>query len=203
MPKVGQLVTTRIIPSPNGNGKAHAALGYNPNLCHGFDVRDALTNKLFASTDLNGNGKAPLGPAEERCSLEEEIKDLEKLLSLFQPVPQEWCVPKEKVQPINGESPELDELALYGPMGDFVRDCMPYTEATEPAMLAHLILALSSYIGPHPYVFGGKRQTVKFNAAVVGPTSTGRKGTSLVPVEEAAPYIMGDEFVREQWEHGG
>jgi hypothetical protein len=81
-------------------------------------------------------------------------------------------------------SPTLGETAYHGLVGEFVKAVAPYTEATEPAILAHLLCAAASYIGRGVYLC---HSNLKFpailNAVLVGPTSRGRKGTALVFVE--------------------
>jgi hypothetical protein len=79
--------------------------------------------------------------------------------------------------------PVLGEAAYRGPIGQFLRAVAPYTEATDAAVLAHLLPALGTVIGPGPYVWAGTRQAARVNTLLVGPTSTGRKGTSLAPVD--------------------
>ena len=79
--------------------------------------------------------------------------------------------------------PCLGEAAYHGPIGQFLRAVAPYTEATDAAILAHLLPALGTVIGPGPYTHGTK-QPARVNTILVGPTSTGRKGTALAPVDE-------------------
>ena len=80
-------------------------------------------------------------------------------------------------------SPPLGEAAYHGIAGDFIRAMEPYTEAVDVGILAHFLAAVGTLIGPGPHVWGGNEQPARINAAVVGPTSTGRKGTSFVPVD--------------------
>ena len=83
---------------------------------------------------------------------------------------------------IDSTCPALDEAAYHGFAGDFIRAVSPYTEATDAGILAHLLPATGTIIGPGPYVWGGNKQPARVNTVAVGSTSTGRKGTSLVPV---------------------
>src|SRR5262249_16854493 len=55
---------------------------------------------------------------------------------------------------------------------------------------------IGTVIGPGPRAHGTK-QPARVNTVLVGPTSTGRKGTSLVPVEELMQLVDAD-FWREQ-----
>jgi hypothetical protein len=79
--------------------------------------------------------------------------------------------------------PVLGPDAYHGLVGAFIRAVAPFTEATDTGVLAHLLPAAGTLIGPGPYAYGGSRQPARVNTVLVGPTSTGRKGTSLVPVD--------------------
>jgi Domain of unknown function (DUF3854) len=93
--------------------------------------------------------------------------------------------------------PTLGEAAYHGPIGQFLRAVAPYTEATDAAVLAHLLPAIGTIIGPGPCVWAGNKQYARVNTVLVGPTSTGRKGTSLAPVDELMQLVDAD-FWREQ-----
>lgn len=83
---------------------------------------------------------------------------------------------------ISSTVPKLGKAAYDGFAGDFIKQVAPRTEATDAGILAHLLPAVGMIIGPKPYVWGGAAQPARLNTALVGPTSTGRKGTSFVPV---------------------
>jgi hypothetical protein len=86
---------------------------------------------------------------------------------------------------INVAPPALGAAAYHGPIGDFLRALEPHTEATAAGILAHLLPGLGTVIGPGPHICaGGIRQHARVNTILVGPTSTGRKGTALAPVDE-------------------
>jgi hypothetical protein len=77
------------------------------------------------------------------------------------------------------QPPALDEAALYGPLGDFIRQVEPYTEASPAAILGSLLAMLGVEIGNAYYVTpGGRKEPLRINVALVGPTSHGRKGTA-------------------------
>jgi hypothetical protein len=80
--------------------------------------------------------------------------------------------------------PTLPEEAHHGLVGQFLRAVSPYTEATDAGVLAHLLSAVGMLVGPGPHVWAGGRQPARVFTAIVGPTSTGRKGTSFAPVNE-------------------
>jgi hypothetical protein len=106
----------------------------------------------------------------------------------------EQAIPVIKIIPrVAGESggipvikiinpPVLGEAAYHGPIAKFLRAVAPYTEATDAGILAHLLPTLGVYVGPGPYVWAGTKQFARVNTVLVGPTSTGRKGTALAPV---------------------
>jgi hypothetical protein len=79
--------------------------------------------------------------------------------------------------------PKLEEAAYLGLAGRFLKAVAPYTEATDAGVLAHLLTAVGVLVGPHVYAWGGGKQPARLNAAVVGPTNAGRKGTSFAPVD--------------------
>ena len=80
--------------------------------------------------------------------------------------------------------PVLGRDAYYGLIGDFLQSVGPLTEATDACILAHLIPAIGTVIGPDFHVWGGDKQPTRFNTAIVGPSATGRKGTGFVPVRD-------------------
>lgn len=80
-------------------------------------------------------------------------------------------------------SPTLGEAAYHGLPGQFLRAVAPHTEATDAGVLAHLLPAVGTLIGPGPHVFAGAKQPAKVNFVLVGPTNTGRKGTAFAPVD--------------------
>lgn len=86
--------------------------------------------------------------------------------------------------------PLLGEEAYEGPIGDFLHEVDPSTEATVAGILAHLLPAIGTYIGPGPFTStSGDRQSARVNTVLVGPTSTGRKGTSRVPVDRLMKLV--------------
>jgi hypothetical protein len=78
--------------------------------------------------------------------------------------------------------PALDPKALYGLAGRIVETVDRYTEAAPVATLAHVLVALGNLIGPGPHMRAGHdRHPLRLNAALVGRTSKGRKGTAWGP----------------------
>jgi hypothetical protein len=94
--------------------------------------------------------------------------------------------------------PTLGEAAYYGPMGEFLRAVAPHTEATDAGILAHLLPAIGTIIGPGPHIpVSGAPQPARLNTVIVGPTYSGRKGTALVPVDKLMERLDPD-FWRDQ-----
>jgi hypothetical protein len=89
--------------------------------------------------------------------------------------------------------PVLGEAAYLGFVGDFLRAVAPYTEATDAGILAHLLPTVGTLVGPHVHVWAGSRQPARINTVLVGPTSTGRKGTSFAPVD-LLMRLVGEAF---------
>jgi hypothetical protein len=75
--------------------------------------------------------------------------------------------------------PKLPLAALHGLAGDVVRAIDPYTEADPAAILAHFLVFFGNCVGPSPHFrVGGDEHPAKLFVALVGDSSTGRKGTS-------------------------
>lgn len=99
---------------------------------------------------------------------------------------------------INIRPPELGADAYFGIAGKFLRKASPYTEATDAGVLSHLLPAIATYIGPKPFIWAGGEQPARINFALVGHTSTGRKGTSFVAVNKLMENTY-PEFWQEQY----
>lgn len=84
---------------------------------------------------------------------------------------------------IGAAEPVLGPAAYYGLVGEFIRDVAPFSEATDAGVLCHLLPAIGGYAGPGRYIWAGNRQYARVNTVIVGPTTTGRKGTALAPVD--------------------
>ena len=59
-------------------------------------------------------------------------------------------------------------------------------------MLAHLLPAIGTLIGPGPTFYAGNHQPPRVNCVVVGETNSGRKGTSASPIEELMNVVDPD-----------
>lgn len=131
---------------------------------------------------------ALMGENERRCDPplpDEEVRQIAKSAVNFDPGYSQPLQPANSlIHLISLTPPVLGEAAYHGFAGDFVRAVSPYTEATDAGILAHLLPAVGTIIGPGPRVWGGDAQPTRINTAIVGPTSTGRKGTSFVPVNK-------------------
>ena len=79
--------------------------------------------------------------------------------------------------------PQLDEAALFGWPGDVVRAIDPHTEADRALVLATALVVAGNMLGRSPCVYvGDTPHRCNLNAAGVGETGKGRKGTSLSSV---------------------
>jgi hypothetical protein len=75
--------------------------------------------------------------------------------------------------------PTLDEDALYGLAGDFVRLVAPHSEADLAALLAQFLCAFGCAAGPSAHVMvEATPHTARLNVLVIGETAGGRKGTA-------------------------
>ena len=69
--------------------------------------------------------------------------------------------------------------AFYGLAGDVVRGVSPYTEADDAALLVNLLVSVGNMVGAGPYFMAGEdKHQLKINAALVGESGKGRKGSS-------------------------
>jgi len=75
---------------------------------------------------------------------------------------------------------ELKPAALHGVAGEFVRDVLPETEASEAALLFHFLTFAGAMMGRGRYFpVSGTSHHARLFSVAVGDTSTGRKGTAL------------------------
>ncbi len=73
----------------------------------------------------------------------------------------------------------LENDALHGPAGKFVRAVEPHSEADMAALLGQFLVAFGSAVGSRPHFMAeSDRHGVNLNAVFVGETAKGRKGTS-------------------------
>jgi len=84
------------------------------------------------------------------------------------------------------EYPVLDSAALYGLAGEFVRLVEPETEADPVALLIQFLVAAGNAIGRSAYFeVEATGHYCNLFAVAVGPTASGRKGTSWAHVRAA------------------
>jgi hypothetical protein len=77
--------------------------------------------------------------------------------------------------------PQLGEDAYHGKIGDFLRAVSLHTEATDAAVLAHLLPAIGTAIGPGPTFYAGNPQPSRVNGVVVGETNLGAREPRPAP----------------------
>jgi hypothetical protein len=79
--------------------------------------------------------------------------------------------------------PKLNERALYGLAGDFVRAIEPNSEADPVALLGQFLVAFGNCVGPRPHVeIEATKHRANLFCMVVGRSSKSRKGTSWAHV---------------------
>lgn len=89
----------------------------------------------------------------------------------------------------------LGASAMIGLAGEFVRIVEPHTEADSSALLVQFLAAAGDWIGRGPYLqVGGDRHHANLNAALVGQTAAGRKGTSWGEVRRVFRLVDPDWF---------
>ena len=85
----------------------------------------------------------------------------------------------EITAPMLDEWPTLNDAALHGLAGDIVRMIEPHTESDRAAILVQFLVAFGNCLrrGPH-FRAEADKHCMNMNAALVGQTAKGRKGTS-------------------------
>ncbi len=148
--------------------------------------------KPLSTIHREGNGHVEPGvlpglPGKRTCGLAECLR---KLTRDTQPEARPSTGLK-RVKIVYMVPPRLAEEAYQGKIGEFLRAVAPHTEATDPAVLAHLLPAIGTLIGPGPTIYAGSPQPPRVNCVVVGETNSGRKGTAANPVEELMNVVDG------------
>lgn len=86
---------------------------------------------------------------------------------------------------------KTQQAMFHGLAGDYVKTMDPHTEADPVAVLAHFLVAFGNAAGRNAFFDLGKKQFPIVYAAIIGNTSSGRKGTAaevgLKPFETADP----------------
>jgi hypothetical protein len=89
-------------------------------------------------------------------------------------------------EPVWGDTypwPTLDDAALYGLAGEIVNAVSPNSEAHPAALLLTLLAAFGNAAGPSAYApVGDDKHPARLFVALVGPTSSGGKGTSWAAI---------------------
>lgn len=99
------------------------------------------------------------------------------------------------VKPAERAAPRLRDEALYGPHGDYCRAVEGKTEATTPAILAHLLGLFGCWTGPRAWMSRGlARHGPNVSCVIVGSSASSMKGTALniakLPYERAGAVGM-------------
>jgi hypothetical protein len=152
-----------------------------------------------------GDGYRPLSGDLPRISREKsgvEVSDPfvpeitpEEGLPRFPRLPR---TPGEILKPDDWPAP-LAEEAFYGFPGEFVQQVEPHTEADPAALLLSFLCAAGNMLGIHRHMrVGPKVHRMREFVALVGPTSSGRKGTSM----EFSLDLMKRVDPSWQWETG-
>lgn len=109
-------------------------------------------------------------PAEVLRSLD-PLRDAIEVRDSGHNCPDEWPAP-------------LEEEAFYGLAGDFVRLVEPHSEADPAALLLSFLVGAGCAVGLNAHFdVSGAPHPARLFCALIGATSTGRKGTSLAPVK--------------------
>lgn len=98
--------------------------------------------------------------------------------------------------------PQLNEMALYGLAGQYVRALEPHTESDRAAILVQLLVTFGNIIGrgPHFLAEADRHYTNEF-VVLVGNTAKGRKGSSWGHIRRLCEAID-PEWVKENIRSG-
>ena len=110
--------------------------------------------------------------------------------------PGDLCAPRPGL-------PTADPRMLHGYLGDVVRVLDPTTEADPVGVYVTLLATFGACLSPRQYTFAGARQTPRLWPLLIGPTGSGRKGTTWSVVREFFNDARGDHFLRHNLVHGG
>lgn len=92
---------------------------------------------------------------------------------------------------------DLADAAFHGPIGALVRAVAPLTEASAPAILAHVLSMSGAHLGDGVHArVGTVRHPPRVNTLVIGPTATGRKGSAAAISREAGDRAD-EKFMRQ------
>lgn len=92
---------------------------------------------------------------------------------------------------------EPEPAAYHGVLGDIVRTVAPVTEADPVAILGSLLAAVGACMGHWRTIYQGSTQAANLFVALVGDSSTGRKGTAASIARDVmtAAYPAWDKLV--------
>lgn len=94
---------------------------------------------------------------------------------------------------IERPKPRLDDAALYGPIGAWVRLVAPHTEASVATLLFCALVGVGALVGRGVQTqLDGARHGVNLFALLVGLTSSGRKGTAVAWVRRLMTALDAD-----------
>jgi Protein of unknown function (DUF3987) len=94
--------------------------------------------------------------------------------------------------------PKIRPEAFHGLAGEIVRLCDPETEADPAAVLLQFLTGFGNMVGRRPhFVVNATRHYLNLFVAMVGPTATGRKGTSW-DVARHALAMIDQEWVKDR-----
>jgi hypothetical protein len=163
-----------------------------PDAPEGGDAADYLEGHDAADLHkLTGLEVSTARPADLRALTAHRARDPEPDLSALRALsalprrPALDPAPDLTALSAQARRPALERAALHGLPGRVVAVVDPRTEADPAAVLVSFLAAFGSAVGSRPHVnVGADRHRANLFAAIVGPTSSGRKGASWSPVRE-------------------
>lgn len=109
-------------------------------------------------------------------------------------------VPSTPSVPVDAPWPEpLEDVAFYGPLGEFVLAASRQSEADPAAILAMTMSAVSAALNPRTGGYAANAwHPIRISSVIVGPTAKGRKGSASKIAEAVARHadpIFGEHIV--------
>jgi hypothetical protein len=102
--------------------------------------------------------------------------------------------PAETIKSTSPQWPEpMKSEAYHGLTGEVVQLIEPYTEADPAALLIHFLVLFGNLVGRSGrFMIGAAAQYTNLFAAIIGPTSGGRKGTAYTEVINVLSHVDRD-----------
>lgn len=146
----------------------------------GFNPTRSSTSTEYFSTCFRCHGVGKLrvfATPENAAGVDLWCENCRRMKAVDIPEPNASTAPDEVSHNL---APDLDDRALHGVLGDYVRVCAPHTEVAAAAILVTSLAAMGALIGRGPaWQFGDSSHHTNLFVLLVGPSGSGRKGGAI------------------------